>query len=155
MAETIVARKADEGTALWVLGGLYEVKVSADESGGRMTVMEFTVPVGMAPPPHTHEQAEVVYVLEGTANFHISGETVEAGPGSCMYFPAGTPETFEPTGPGPVRVLVVYTPGGMDKFFSMFGETAATRTVPPAPDSPPDVERLISIGAQYGLKLAE
>ena len=39
MAET-VARKGDESKAIWMLGGLYEVQVSAQESGGAVTVMK-------------------------------------------------------------------------------------------------------------------
>ena len=41
----------------------------------------------------------------------------------------------------------------MEKFFAEAGEPAARREVPPAPTSPPDVERLAAIGARYGLQL--
>src|SRR5438093_2811664 len=97
MAGTVV-RNDGEGDAYWVLGGLYEVKVSSDESNGSVTVMEFTIPEGAGPPPHIHDGDETVRVLEGSARFHVGDETVELGPGSVVFYPAGTQEPFEPVG---------------------------------------------------------
>jgi len=151
MAGKTVVRKRGEGQALWMLGGLYEVKATSDETGGGMSVMEFTIPVGMGPPPHTHEAGELIYVLEGTARYRIGEETIDAGPGTLIHFPAGTLETFEPT--STVRILTVYAPGGMDRFFAEAGEPAKTREVPPPSSEPPDVERLAAIGERYGLHI--
>lgn len=146
-----VVHARGEGEAQWMLGGLYETRLSAAETGGAQTVMEFTVPVGASPPPHVHQQDEVVYVLEGTGRFHIDGRTVDAGPGAILFFPKGTEETFEPT--TTMRLLTIYTPGGIDRFFAEAGEPAQRREVPPPPSGPPDVERLASLGARYGLEL--
>ena len=38
MAGKVVARAKGEGSALWMLGGLYEVKLAADESNGAAKV---------------------------------------------------------------------------------------------------------------------
>jgi mannose-6-phosphate isomerase-like protein (cupin superfamily) len=150
MAGSVVVRERGEGTPLWMLGGLYEVKASADETGGAVTVMEMTVPEGMGPPPHVHDCDETAYVIEGRARYHIDGRTVEVGPGTLLHFPKGTEETFEPI--GQLRILLMYAPGGMDKFFAEAGEPAASREVPPPP-GPPDVERLVAVGAKHGLEL--
>ena len=37
MAGKAIVRKVGEGDAFWMLGGLYEVKVSSEESGGAVT----------------------------------------------------------------------------------------------------------------------
>ena len=153
MAGTTVVRKPGEGTGIWMLGGLYQVKASGEETGGAMTIVEFTVPEGMGPPPHSHSQAEAVYVLEGTLGYTIGDQTFEAGPGTCVVIPPGVMETFAPR--GTVRFLGIYTPGGMDKFFAEVGEPAARLEVPPAPTSPPDAEKLAAIGAKYGLQLGK
>ena len=150
MAGTVV-RNDGEGDAYWVLGGLYEVKVSSDESNGSVTVMEFTIPEGAGPPPHIHDGDETVRVLEGSARFHVGDDTVELGPGAVLHFPAGTQETFEPV--GRVKVLVAYTPGGIDKFFAEAGEPAQAREIPPPMEAPPDFERLAGLGAKHGLQL--
>jgi quercetin dioxygenase-like cupin family protein len=151
MAAKTAVRQAGESDALWMLGGFYEIKVSSDETGDAMSVIEFTVPEGSGPPPHVHNCAELVYVIEGTARFHADGETFEAGPGAVLHFPEGTEETFEPI--GQVKLLTVYTPGGMDRFFKQAGEPAQRREIPPPSDAPPDLERLVAIAEKHGLEL--
>ncbi|MCC7075900.1 MAG: cupin domain-containing protein [Acidimicrobiia bacterium] len=147
----IVARQAGEGTPIWMLGGLYEVKASGKETDGQATVMEMTIPAGMGPPPHIHPGPEIVYILEGTVQYHVEGRAIPGGPGSLFYIPEGLLENFEPT--SDVRVLVTYLPGGIDEFFEAAGEPAGERTIPPTPDGPPDVERLQAIGARFGMEI--
>jgi quercetin dioxygenase-like cupin family protein len=154
MAEGKVVRRTGEGDALWLLGGLYEVKAAGGETGGAATVMEMTLPPGLGPPPHRHPGGEAVYVLEGTLRYHVEGETFDGAAGDFFYLPQGTLENFEPTGDTPLRILVIYTPGGIDRFFHEAGEPAQARELPPPPDSPPDVERLVEIGGRYGMEIA-
>ena len=152
MAETVVRPKGD-GDAIWMLGGLYEVKASGEETEGQATIMEMTIPPGMGPPPHTHPGGESVYVLEGTLTYHIDGQQHEGRPGTFFYVPAGTVENFEPTGDSNLRILVTYTPGGVDQFFREAGEPAQSHELPPPPSEPPDLERLIEIGNRYGMEI--
>ena len=150
MGDKLVARNRGEGENIWMLGGLYEVKAAGDETNGAMTVMEVTVPVDCGPPPHIHNCGEGVYVLEGRGRYHIGDDVIDVGPGSFMYFPAGTIETFEPT--DTMRVLLIYSPGGMDQFFEEAGERAESYNVP-TQSAPPDVERLTTLGNKHGLQL--
>jgi quercetin dioxygenase-like cupin family protein len=149
VGDQTVIRQAGEGQAFWMLGGLYEVLLSSDETGGKSTVMQLTVPAGMGPPPHSHAGSESVYVAEGTLNFHIGGKSVPAGPGSVFHIPEGTVENFEAT--STVRIVATYSPGGIEKFFAEVGEPAQARELPPPPDSPPDVARIAEIGARHGV----
>jgi quercetin dioxygenase-like cupin family protein len=153
MAGRTVVRRHDEGDAIWMLNSLYEVRASSDETGGELSAMEMTIPPGMGPPPHVHEGGESVYVLEGQVRYHIRGETHEGGPGTFFYIPGGIEENFEPADDNLVRLLVIYTPGGMDKFFSEAGEPAQRREVPPPSETPPDLERLASVAEKHGLRL--
>ena len=76
MAQAIV-HKSGEGRAFWMLGGLYEVLLSSDESNGEATVMQMTMPAGMGPPAHVHRRvAETVYVVEGTLALHVDGKKI-------------------------------------------------------------------------------
>jgi len=148
-----VARQKGEGQAFWMLGGLYELKVASDETEGAMTVMEMTIPPGMGPPAHTHPGTESVYVLEGALRYHIGDDVVEGGPGSVFHIPAGTVEHFEPTGDAPLRVLVTYAPGGIERFFAEAGEVAKSHELPPPLEGPPDLERIAATGARYGMQI--
>lgn len=151
MPAEVVTRKGDEGQAYWFLGGLYEVLVSGEESGGEVTVMRITVPAGNGPPPHTHSGPEIMYVLEGDVQAHVGDETVSGTAGSTFHYPAGTLERFEAT--TQATVLATYLPGGIDAFFAEVGEPALSRTIPPADDTEPDFQRIASVGARYGLEL--
>ncbi|MBI3743522.1 MAG: cupin domain-containing protein [Chloroflexi bacterium] len=152
MSSPVVMKKG-EGKPLWMLGSLYEVRVASDASGGACTVMEMTIPPGMSAPPHKHNGAEILYVLEGMFKLHIENRTVDAGPGTCAFFPKGTLEWMEATGRSPGKVLVVYAPGGMDKFFTEVAEPAKSRSIPPPPTSPPDVAKLVAAGKRHGLEI--
>ena len=44
MGDTTLVRNPGDGAAFWVLGGLYEVKLSSDETNGAITLMQFTIP---------------------------------------------------------------------------------------------------------------
>ena len=150
MAETVIRSRGD-GRGIWMLGGLYEVKTSTDEPGGQATVMEMLIPPGMGPPPHSHPGGESVYVLEGAIKYHIDGQEHDGGPGDFFHVPAGTEENFEPAGDSNVRLLVIYTPGGVEKFFQEAGEPAQTNELPPPPSEPPDLERIVEIGERHGM----
>lgn len=113
-AEKPIVHRPGSGQAFWMLGGLYEVLLSSEESDGAMSVLQMTMPAGSGPPPHVHPGSEMVYVVEGALTYHIGGELIEGGPGSLFHIPAGTLEWFEPT--TTTRVLVTYRPGGIEKF---------------------------------------
>ncbi|MEU8919236.1 cupin domain-containing protein [Streptomyces nigrescens] len=151
MTKNSVVRRKGEGDAFWMLNGLYEVKASGEETNGEMTVMEMTIPEGGGPPPHIHPGSESVYIVEGTLRYHIGNETFEGGPGSFFHIPTGTLERFEPT--STVRMVITYTPGGIDKFFAEAGEPAQRRELPPPSDTAPDVERLVEVGRRHNIDM--
>lgn len=151
MADTTVVRKPGEGDAYWLLGGLYEQKAGADETGGAMTIFEITLPAGAGPPSHTHAAGEAVYVLEGNILYHIDGEVHEGGAGSFFYIPEGTWENFEPL--THTRLLVMYLPGGAERFFAEVAEPAQARKLPPPPTEPPDIKQLIATAEKHGMKM--
>ena len=142
-----------EGAALWLLGGLYEILATGEETGGEATIMTITIPPGVGAPPHTHPGGESVLVLEGSIRYHIDDDVVDAGPGTFFHVPANTMEWFEAVGDEPAKLLVTYTPGGIDQFFAAVGEPAARRELPPPPDAPPDFERILAVGAEHGINI--
>jgi quercetin dioxygenase-like cupin family protein len=151
MPDKDVVREPARGKAVWMIGGLYEVKLSGSETAGALTIMEMTMPTGWGPPPHTHNGDETLYVLDGKLTYHLGDKTIDAGPGYLIHVTAGTWEWFEPR--ETCRVLVHYMPGGIDEFFLEAGEPAARYELPPMPKSPPDYQRLAAIGSRYGLQL--
>jgi mannose-6-phosphate isomerase-like protein (cupin superfamily) len=69
------------------------------------------IPPGHAP-LHSHTYDEVVLVLEGEGVLHAEPVEHAIAPGTCIHLPPGQPHCLENTGPGTLRVLGVFHPGG-------------------------------------------
>ena len=76
----------------------------ADEGGGS------DPPLLIAPLHVHHEDDEAWYVLEGTLAFRVDDEEIEAGAGSAVVVPAGTPHAYWNPRPEGARYLLVMTP---------------------------------------------
>jgi quercetin dioxygenase-like cupin family protein len=46
---------------------------------------------GYVSPMHAHPGEEIIYVIEGTLEYEIGGETAKVKPGDVLFVPAGTP----------------------------------------------------------------
>ena len=153
MAGKSVVLKKGEGTALWFLGSLIELKATGDDTDGALTALEMTVgPSAIGAPPHTHDFGEASYVLEGMMTYHIDDRTVEAPAGSFLFFPKGTMEWFENKTDSQAKVLIIYPQAGMENFFTEMGEPAGSRSVPPpsAPPTPSQFEGLVAAAKRQG-----
>jgi hypothetical protein len=50
-------------------------------------------------------------------------------------------------------MLVMSTPGGLERFFAELGEPALDREQPPAPSGPPDFGRMLAIAHKHGIDI--
>jgi mannose-6-phosphate isomerase-like protein (cupin superfamily) len=128
----------DEGEALWFLGSLVTVKASAEDTGGRCSVVEFVNPAGFATPLHRHlREDEMFLVLEGAATFRCDDVELSARPGDFVLLPVGLPHAFWVTSVEPLRTLQITVPGGFERFAAEVGGPAAERRLPdPGPVDP-------------------
>lgn len=100
------------------------LRVHSRDVGGAFTIIEVHVPPFVGPPLHYHEEREEIFeVLEGRFRFHCAGEEFEAGPGTSIVIPRNSVHGWVNLGPGPVRLLFTFVPGGIDEFFPLIGET--------------------------------
>ena len=140
------------GDSVWLAGIHITVKLTCEDTGGAYAVTEEVTPPQGGAPPHAHDQEdEALYVLEGEVEFVLGEQTIPAGAGSCVHAPKGTVHTFKNVGASPSRVLVVYSPGGFEKFFFEAGEPAPEGSRPP--EGEPDVGRIVEISQKYGLQI--
>jgi quercetin dioxygenase-like cupin family protein len=144
-----VVATQQEGENIWFGGGLVTFKVTTEQSGGELCVIEHEASRGKTTPLHLHaDHDETVYVLEGELLLHIDGVEHKAGPGSVVWIPRGTPHALLVTSEV-ARSIVVVTPGGaMEAFFRQAGDAASSRTLPPAEI---DIVRLREVGEGQGL----
>jgi steroid delta-isomerase-like uncharacterized protein len=123
------------------------MRSTAETTHGAFGLMEhWDMPVGFASPYHTHHREdESFYVLEGEMAFVCGGKWLKAGPGTFVYGPRETPHGFKVIGDAPVRMLLMCNPGGFEQF-------VLEQTTPIAePPSPPDMGKLMTLAAKYGI----
>ena len=101
------------------LNGRFDTKVSTDDSGGKIFIID-TVRSGHGGPPlhYHHEQDEWFLVQEGNFRFQIGEASYELGPGDCLLGPKGVPHAFLNL-TSAARLLVAFMPAGsMEAFFA-------------------------------------
>ena len=57
--------------------------------------------------PHEHAEDEFFFILEGTAEFHLNGETKVAGPMTSFYCPTGSKHGIRNAGDTELKYLVI------------------------------------------------
>ncbi len=93
-ASRIFALDPGEGEALWWMGGLATVKATAEQTGGRYTLVEVLVPEFPMEESllHVHHfEDEGFYILEGEMTFYVGEQTIKARPGSFLFGPRTSP----------------------------------------------------------------
>jgi quercetin dioxygenase-like cupin family protein len=120
------------------------VKVRDEETGGGHSIHDNTIPPGSpGPRPHIHRHHdETFYVLEGELTVRVETRKITAPTGSFVVVPRGT--VHQPSNPGtePTRVLIIFSPAGMDHFLA-------------APTDPGVQEKLTAFTEKYGYEFAE
>ena len=108
-----------EGQRHEARGSVMRFTATAQTTGGRLSLMERTLPPGgRMPPAHVHVACdEVFYVLEGQITFVLDGLELVRGPDSSILVPGGTAHTFGNRSDAPARLLVLHSPA-MDAYFA-------------------------------------
>ena len=148
-----VATPRGEGEAIWWFGSLAEIKVTAEQTGGTISILEITEPPNMEGPLHVHHREdEGFWILEGSATFEVGGETIEAKAGDYLFGPRDIPHRYS-TGPDGCKLLFVMTPGGFENLVREMGVPAERRELPPESDEEPDWERVAAIAEANSCEL--
>ena len=127
--------------------------------GQEYSLLENATQAGYAgPPPHRHlRQDEGFYVLEGRFTFYVDGQTIEVSAGQFANVPKGSAHTFQNTGSGVGRMLVIVAPAGdFERFIEEAGERVTTTTPPALPTGPPDatmIHRLLASAKRHHLEI--
>jgi mannose-6-phosphate isomerase-like protein (cupin superfamily) len=97
------------------------------------------------PPRHVHERIhDMFYVLEGTLSCEIDGEEVEAGPGTFICVPPGTPHRFSNETDEPVRFLNFNTPGGFEEYMRELAAAGAEAAAEGRQLTPEEIGKIAS-----------
>jgi quercetin dioxygenase-like cupin family protein len=123
------------------------VLVSGEQTGGRFAVIETRERRDAAPPRHIHaHEDEVVYVLEGRVLFETAGEQIPAAAGACVFLSRESEHSYRVES-DEARLLIVVAPAGLEGYYRELHQPAAQRT------AQPEIERLVTLAARFGLTI--
>jgi mannose-6-phosphate isomerase-like protein (cupin superfamily) len=118
------------------VGGPVLIKAGTETTGGTFALLEVTWPPLEGPPLHVHaREDEMWWVLEGDWRFRMNDQLHHVRAGSFAFVPRGVTHSFQNVGETAARILVMFTPSGMDRFFEQQAELAPGRDDPEAYDA--------------------
>lgn len=135
--------------ALEFMGVHVRCLVSAEETGGDWTLLEYTAPPRFAgPAPHVHRRTtELFYVVRGKLTLEADGVTREVGTGELVPVRPGVVHRFSNPGSQPCRFLVQVSPPGIEDYFEEMARLLAA-----APQWPPaDLRPLLALGERFDI----
>ena len=148
-----MATRKDEGEARWWFACLAEIKATAEDTGGLLSIIEITEPPNAAAPLHVHHREdESFWILEGDVTFEVGDTRIAATAGDFAFGPRGIPHRYT-VGDAGCRMLFIMTPGGFERLVREMSVPAQTRTLPPASEEEPDWEHVAAVARANGCEL--
>ncbi|MFN8448268.1 MAG: cupin domain-containing protein [Anaerolineae bacterium] len=121
-------------------------KVTGEDTNGAFDYFIVGVAPHGGPPLHVHHlQEETIHVLKGRFKIRIGDEIFYLEEGGFAYLPSKVPHAFLNLTDEPAEVIVVYTPGGGNKFYEEFG--------PISRSGPPDPKVLAPVFERHNMSL--
>lgn len=139
----------------WYIGHLMSILISSEQTNGAFSLIHGFEIQGLEPPPHTHtREDESFYLINGEINYLVGDRVIQAKPGDWVFLPRGIQHTFQVI-TEQAEVLMHLTPGGFENYFIDMSVPAEELVIPPRPQGPPDVQRIIETASRYGIKFPE
>lgn len=143
----------DTGPSFWGPNDRYTFLVTGAQSDGAYFIMEADVPPGGGPPPHIHHrEQESFYLLDGTLEIQMEDKVVQASKGDFVHIARGTVHGFRNTGSATARMLVIFSPGGIEGFFEDTLERVQDRSAKQPQNAEAVVARYLAVAPRYGLE---
>ena len=107
------------------------VKLPADAvEARRASAIEILAPAEFGPPLHIHHsEDEIIQVLEGRLRVVCGDHDQLMEAGGFAFLPRGVPHAFW-VEDEPARMLVIFTPGGVESMFVDAGQPADAQRLP-------------------------
>ncbi len=134
----------ETGRKLNVLGETVVVILRSEDTDGTHGVITEDSTPGGGPPLHVHtREDEFFYVISGEYEFQVGDKTFRAPAGSHVFAPRNIPHRFRNVSGGPARLTVTLAPAGFEHFFEEIHVLCEK--------GPPAIDRVVELGARYGL----
>lgn len=138
-----------------LLGSRLTVKVSAQDTQGAFSVVEFQVAPDFRAPPQFHRNMREDWwaqVLDGTIAIEAEGQAVRhVAAGDFIFVKRGTSFRWWNPEPKPARWLLTYAPGGFEGYFI----EAANAVAEKRPRTPQEIGALAApLWARFGVEVS-
>jgi len=118
--------KPEQALPLKAFGLDLKVLLTTEATGGAISVLMGWHKPGEGPPDHVHfSQEELFFILEGTYELTVGGQTSTAGPGTIVFIPRNVVHRFKNVGETTACMLDWSLPGGQDHYFKAISDLAA------------------------------
>jgi mannose-6-phosphate isomerase-like protein (cupin superfamily) len=128
-SSTATILQPDQGNTLSFFGNTVICKFSGQGQGSRIYELRGTARSGI-PSLHSHPWDEWFYFLEGTVDFQMGNQVVQATPGYAINLPAGVPHTFQITSPQ-AKFLVRVSDATAEAYLNELAEAAQSKDLTP------------------------
>ena len=124
------------------MGGRQNIKLSAADTAGKMSVTFSVVPAGSGIPVHVHSREDETFeITDGELEVTLNGAVHVLGKGDMVFMPKNVPHGFRAVKDTSMWVTLV--PGGAEH---MFVELVML------PSGPPDMAKVAAICDDYGIQ---
>lgn len=129
---------------LLVLTDVISILQDVEVGESSYAVFEERVPPLGGPPPHTHPDEEVFYILEGEFEFILNDihKPFSVLPGSVVHVPSNALHTFKNIGGTQGKMVVILTPGNLLHYFREIGTQIHSTEELPELDKVPDLGKI-------------
>ena len=114
------------GEPLRLPGGVdARLHVTGAESDGAFVMLTDSAPPGWSLPPHRHaNESETIHITRGALWLEVEGHRRELRAGESAFVPRGALHTGGTLGDDRVERVVVFSPAGMERFFTALAATS-------------------------------
>lgn len=151
--QTTPVHSRSDAEAIAFLGEVCTIRLTTEQTGGPIAVMEHLLPQGMATPLHRQpREDELFYVLEGRITVWMDDERTEATAGDVVWLPRGRAHAFRVDSER-ARVLGLSVPGGHEQFFRLAGEPVGEVDLAAVATIAPDMDRMAAAAAAADVEI--
>ena len=138
--------------SFWYIGHLMSILISGQDTNGTFSLIHGYEIKGLEPPPHIHtREDESFYLMSGEINYTAGNETFKARKGDWVFLPRNIQHSFQ-VQTDTAEVLILLSPGGFEDYFREMSEPAKGMSIPPRPQGPPDVKKIVETASKYGVQ---
>jgi quercetin dioxygenase-like cupin family protein len=115
-----------DGKTVMLFGVRFDYKIVSADSAGTLAALEVQIPPKTLVKPHSHSREdEFSLILEGTVGVRVGDQVLQAGPGSYLVKPRGTPHAMWNADSTPAKVVEFLSPSGLEAYFERLAPVLA------------------------------